>query len=459
MVRRHPESTETSPRDRSGPAVAYMTGEYLRISPFVYMHREICALREAGTRVETLSVRGLRPGDARSPEQDSEATRTYFLLPVSPFRLLKAHLRYFFRLRRYLQTLRLALRTRPPGLKGFFKQLAYFAETPLVANHLDEKQISHIHNHLNGSSCSVAMLAAHLHGGTFSFTVHGTDTDFRPDYWCLDEKVRRASFVVCISHFCRSQVMRFVAPESWNKLKIVHCGIDPDEFSQRNGAGRRRSLVFVGRLVTLKGLPVLLEALSSLKERHPDVRLTIVGDGPDRHALEQLVTRLELTEHVEFLGSGTKSDVRDQLARSDVLVLPSFTEGVPIVLMEAMAAQVPVVATHVGGVPELVTNGKNGLLVPPGSAADLTAAIDTLLQDAPLRQRLTAAAAETVARQFNSRIEARKLSSLFHTGAGVQPASRDATHARQNGVESDRETLAPARRLADEHAHPNLESP
>jgi glycosyltransferase involved in cell wall biosynthesis len=292
-------------------------------------------------------------------------------------------------------------------------QMAYFAEAGLVARHLAEEQLTHLHNHFSNSSCTVAMLAAEMGGFTFSFTMHGPAEFFEPKFWCVDTKIRRALFVSCISNFCRSQAMVFSSQKKWDRLHIVHCGVDPSQFPARRHAGEGRRLLFVGRLAAVKGLPVLLESIALLKRDYPELSLDIAGDGPDRANLERQAEELGIARHVRFLGYQSQSQVRELMGETDVFVMASFAEGVPVVLMEAMAAGVPVVATQIAGVPELVEAGTNGFLVPPGDANSLAQKTALLLANADLRQRFGSAGREKVDADFNISKESLRLVSIL----------------------------------------------
>ncbi len=216
--------------------------------------------------------------------------------------------------------------------------------------------------------------------------------------------------------------MCFADAAHWDKLHIVHCGIDPVRYDTAPHTGQ--TLLFVGRLAGVKGVPILLDAVATLKARHPQLRLALIGDGPERAALEERAK--PLGETVVFLGYQGQSEVAEALSQSDVFVLPSFAEGVPVVLMEAMAAGVPVVATQIAGIPELVTQWENGVLVPPGDAPALAQAIEQLLASPDQRRVMGAVGRATVEAEFNIHIEAARLSHLFTAYAeGDSPAKRE----------------------------------
>ena len=404
--------------DTSKSPIAYLTGEYPRATD-TFIQREVAALRALGQPVETCSVRRTGSEHLVGEEQQAEAKSTFYILAAAkaPVTLLGA---LFSALLRnplgFFRTLGLAVKTAPPGLRNFLYQLFYFAEAAVLAAHLRKKGVRHLHNHIAKSSCTVAMLTSALSGIPYSFTLHGPDIFFAPDHWRLDEKIKRASFVACISHFCRSQAMAFCDPKHWGKLHIVHCGVDPARYE----AGEDpvdTNLLFVGRLAPVKGLPILLRALEPLVADYPDIHLTVIGDGPGRTALEHQAASAGLAEHVSFVGYQSQSEVAVAMAAADLFVLPSFAEGVPVVLMEAMAARRPVVATQIAGIPELVTDGASGLLVPPGNPEALTAAIGKILANPARATAMGIAGRARVESAFDISKEAARLAALIDGGA------------------------------------------
>lgn len=400
--------------------IAYLTGEYPRATD-TFIQREVAALRARGLTVETCSVRRTGPEHHTGPEQREEAARTFHVLEavLSP-RLLPALIGAGRRPGAWLRALRLAWRTRPGGLRALAYQMVYLAEATALAHHLRARGITHIHNHIAKSSGTVAMLASEMTGIAYSFTLHGPDIFYEPHHWRLDEKIARARFVACISHFARSQAMVFSEPAHWDKLHIVHCGVEPALYDgPRAEAGAH--LVFVGRLAAVKGVPVLLAALRGLVAVHPGLRLTLVGDGPERGALEARARDMGLAGHVDFVGYKAQVEVAMLLREATALVLPSFAEGLPVVLMEALAARVPVVATRIAGVAELVEDGVSGLLVPPGDAGALRAALAEVLGDPALRARMGAAGRARVMAEFDSAREAGWLAALIEGYARGSP--------------------------------------
>jgi colanic acid/amylovoran biosynthesis glycosyltransferase len=381
--------------------IAYLTGEYPRATD-TFIQREVAALRDVGVEVHTFSVR--RTGDEHMVglEQKQERDRTFYILPVNMINLLLAHFTLLVSSpSRYLRAIQLAWSTRQPGLRGTLYQLFYFLEAGILAKEINQRQIPHLHNHFADSSCSVAMLAAELGGFTFSLTLHGPYIFFEPYHWRIDEKIKRSLFVSCISHYCRSQGMIFAPPSKWNRMHIIHCGIDPALFDVVSHNESGKNLLYVGRLAVVKGLPILLESLSFLKQVHPEILLTVVGDGADRVHLEQLAHQLGLSANVKFVGYQSQAEVRRYMQQTDVFVMSSFAEGVPVVLMEAMAAGIPVVATQIAGVSELVEDNVSGYLVPPGDAFYLAESLETLLNNYQLRVTFGIAGRAKVEKDFN----------------------------------------------------------
>lgn len=395
------------------PRIAYLTGEYPRATD-TFIQREVAALRALGLTVETCSIRRTGPEHHTGPEQKAEAAGTFHVLEcaLSPRRLFAAHLAAWRRPGAWLCALRLAWRTSPGGIKAVLYQFIYLAEAAVLAQHLRARGLTHLHNHIAKSSCTVAMLMSEMSGIPYSFTLHGPDIFYEPYRWRLDEKIARAQFVACISHYARSQAMAFSDPQHWSKLHIVHCGVDPALYDSPS-APKPAHLLFVGRLAAVKGVPMLLEALRDLSGDHPALHLTLVGDGPERAALERRAREMGLTSRITFAGYRSQAEVAALLREATALVLPSFAEGVPVVLMEAMAARVPVVATRIAGVPELVEDGVSGLLVPPGDAHALRIALGRCLYDANLCRAMGDAGRLRVTAEFASDTEAAWLATLF----------------------------------------------
>jgi glycosyltransferase involved in cell wall biosynthesis len=406
-----------------GP-VAYLTGEYPRATD-TFIQREVAALRAQGIVVLTCSIRPTDPAHHVGPEQKAEHAATFHVLTAarSPARLLKAHGAQLLRAPgRWLNALTLALRAGAPGLRGLLYQLFYFAEAGVLADHLCRSGATWLHNHFGNSSCSVAMLASAMSGVPYSYTLHGPMELFEPMRWRIDLKIARARFVACISHFARSQGMLFSDPANWGKLRVVHCGVDPALYDRpRPAAGKR--LLFVGRIDKIKGLGVLLEAFDALRARHPDATLTLVGDGPDRAALTAEAAARGLAEAVRFTGYLSQDGVAEALSQADLFVLPSFAEGVPVVLMEALAGRTAVVATQVAGVAELVEDGVSGRLVPPGDPAALETALEALLADPATRAAMGEAGRARVIAEFDATREAGWLGRLMRGyAAGAAPS-------------------------------------
>lgn len=408
-------SEPSNRRDNGLQKIAYLTGEYPRATD-TFIQREVFALRSGGLQVETFSIRRTAASHHVGIEQQAEAATTHYLLPAGPVQVLRNHVAAILRNPKgYFAAIRLAWQTKPPGLKATIYQACYFIESALVVSLMRRLNCQHLHNHFANSSCSVAMLASTMGGFPYSITMHGPAIFFEPKWWRIDKKIETASLVACISHFCRSQAMAFSDPAHWHKLRIVHCGVEPDRYTPREHTGRGTRLTYVGRLAAVKGLPILLRALSRLA---PDIHLSVVGDGPDSEWLKRSAEELGVSDRVDFLGYKSQDEVADILSQTDVFVMSSFAEGVPVVLMEAMASGVPVVATAVAGIGELVSANISGFLVPPGDEEELAERLFELIEEPQLRQRFGDAGRQKVSQDFNIESEGEWLAELFqHTFA------------------------------------------
>jgi colanic acid/amylovoran biosynthesis glycosyltransferase len=408
---------------KAGAEVAYIVGGYPAVS-HTFVTREVLALRAAGARVETISIHRAEDADLLSDLDRAERESTYALLPVRLGDLAGAHLRAMARPGAYLDTLLHALRSGPPGLKARARQLFYFAEGVMVWRHCRRRRIRHIHAHHLNQASDAAMVAtryANARGSTppwtWSFTIHGPNEFYDVSRFGLAEKAGSADAIVCISDFARSQVMAFAPEARWPRMRVVHCGLDPTQFDSAPGPGPGATdalrVLYVGRLVAFKGQAILLEAIASIRARGIDASLTVIGEGPSRQALERRTGELGLAGVVAFAGAVGQDEIRSHYAAADVFCLPSFAEGVPVVLMEAMAMRVPVVTSRVMGITELVEDGEDGLLVRPGRADELAVALERLGRDPELRRRLGERAREKVVAEFDVRESGRRLARLF----------------------------------------------
>ena len=385
--------------DARHPRIAYVVSQY-PASSHTFIRREVESLRRHGVDVRTYSIR--RPGAAElvAPEDRASAETTRFVLPLGAGALLGAHLRALRRPGAYLALLRLALRHRAPGLRAALWALFHFAEAVVLARMFAEDRVSHVHNHFANAGATVGMMAARFAGLPWSLTLHGiSETDY-PAGLTLGAKLEQAEFAACVSWFGRAQAMRVTAPAHWHKFAVVRCGLDLASPALAapvaRMAGARRRLVCVARLSAEKGHLGLLEAIAPL-----DVELTLVGDGPLRGEIDAAVVRLGLGARVHFAGRLDEAATLAEIARHDMLVLPSFMEGLPIVLMEAMALGLPVIGSRVAGVPELIEDGAEGLLFRPGDWDDLRRQIARLRDDGALSDRLAAAGRAKVEREFD----------------------------------------------------------
>jgi len=239
-----------------------------------------------------------------------------------------------------------------------------------------EERVAHIHAHFATNSATVVMIARIMGGVPYSFTVHGAEELEAARFNAIRQKIDHAAFVVAISAFGRSQLLRHTPFAQWDKIMIVRCGLD-EGFSEGDipPVPDNRRLVCVGRLCEQKGQLLLLDAMRELLDEGLDFELVFAGDGDLRAEIEKRIRRHRLDEHVTITGWISSAEVRRQIIMSRTMILPSFIEGLPVAIMEAMVLRRPVISTYVAGIPELVEPHGTGWLVPPGVVAPLKQAI------------------------------------------------------------------------------------
>jgi colanic acid/amylovoran biosynthesis glycosyltransferase len=298
---------------------------------------------------------------------------------------------------------------------------AYFAEACRLLPWCKSFGATHMHAHFGTNSAEVAMLARVLGGPPYSFTVHGPEEFDKPQFLGISEKIRRSAFVVAISSYGRSQLFRWIDYAQWSKVKVVHCGLEPSFHAvaavQAPTAPR---LVCVARLCEQKGQLLLVEAVARLAAKGVRLDLVLAGDGDMRRQLEELIETHGLGKRVTITGWVSASRVRAEILAARALVLPSFAEGLPVVIMEAMALKRPVLTTYVAGIPELVSPGVNGWLFAPGDVDALADAIeDALALSSDDLNRMGEAAYARVLERHAIDTEAGKLAGFFHDAAAA----------------------------------------
>lgn len=365
---------------KSTRKLAYLVSQYPKVS-HSFIRREILALERRGWDIARISIRGW-DAELVDPADLSELEKTSFVLKGGLPALMLAVLSQMLESpRRFLSTFALALRMMRASDRPVAWHLIYLAEACWIAPRLVRQGISHLHAHFGTNPAEVAMLASALAGISYSLTIHGPEEFDRAPSIHLGEKIRRADFVVAISSYCRSQLYRAVEQHHWPKIKVVHCGIDTAfsalETVTPSDASR---LVCVGRLCGEKGQLLLIQAAAALAKEGRKFTLVLVGDGELRPTIEKLVYALGLGDHVELIGWASAERVKQEILASRALVLPSFAEGLPIVLIEAMILGRPVLTTYVAGIPELVIDGRTGWLFPAGSEDELIGAMRACLE-------------------------------------------------------------------------------
>jgi colanic acid/amylovoran biosynthesis glycosyltransferase len=359
--------------------VAYLVNQYPMVS-LTFIRREIRALEAHGVSVDRFSIR--RWHDTLvDPADQEEFAKTRCILSAGITGLtLAVFTAALTRPRLFFGTLWLAFRVTQGSDRSLLIHLAYFAEACVLLRWLQQVGSEHLHAHFATNPAEVAMFCHQLGGPPYSFTVHGPEEFDRAVGLGYAEKVRRAKFVAAISEFCRSQIFRWCDWQDWPRIKIVRCGVEDSLLRQPPPAFTHSArLVCVGRLCEQKGHLTLLQAAAQLKSEGLSFEVVLVGDGELRAELERAIEILRLEKHVRITGWIDNQQVVEELVAAVGLVLPSFAEGLPVVIMEAMALGRPVISTCVAGIPELVQPGVNGWLVTPGNASALAEAMRALL--------------------------------------------------------------------------------
>jgi colanic acid/amylovoran biosynthesis glycosyltransferase len=392
--------------------LAYLLSEYPTLG-HTYLLREVRELRSLGWEVQTVSVRKPTATSAPSPTEQEELNSTWYILGSRPMDFLAAHLATSFsHPGRYLRGLMTAWKLGDAHPHRTALATAYFAEAVLAGHRIKKAGIAHVHSHF---SSTVALILRSVFDIEVSMTLHGPAEFVDPEGFHIGEKVEASRFVSGISYFGRSQIMQWSHPCYWHKIEVTPLGIEVAGWQP--APFREKPLPFevisVGRLAAVKGYQHLIEAIALLTQQGRNVRLKLVGDGPERFELEAHASRFGVSDRVVFTGWKNQAELRELYRNSDLCALSSFAEGVPVVLMEAMAAGLPCVAPRITGIPELIRDGVDGLLFTASSTDELASAIAKLMDDTDMRRAMAQSSRARVADKYDLRKNTMHLSEVF----------------------------------------------
>jgi colanic acid/amylovoran biosynthesis glycosyltransferase len=395
--------------------IAYFINHYPKVS-HSFVRREILALERQGFDVQRIALRGWLDS-LPDAEDRQEQKRTHYVLRGGLRGLVLPTIRALLRSpRRFFGVVALAIKMSRDSGRPLPYHLIYVAEACRILTWLADFGSLRLHAHFGTNSAEVTMFVRALGGPPYSFTVHGPDEFLRPIG--LEEKIRRCAFVVAISSFGRSQLFLRSRYADWPKIKIVHCGLEKSFYEAAFPTLGSPRLICVGRLCEAKGQLLLIEAAALLADKGIAFELVLAGDGPMRNEIEKLVQECGLGERVRITGWISSSQVREEILAARALVLPSFAEGLPVVIMEAMALRRPVLSTYVAGIPELVRHGQEGWLFPAGAVKELAEAMEACLASSvDDLKRLGDAAQSRVLVRHSVDTEAGKLAELFRAPA------------------------------------------
>jgi glycosyltransferase involved in cell wall biosynthesis len=394
--------------------IAYLVNHYPAVS-HTFIRREILALERLGAKVERIALRGWDT-DLADAQDFAERSRTRYVLQGGAGRLAGAVVRELLRSpRRFVTGLATAVRMGRRAVRPLPYHLVYLAEACVVLGWLRDRQVQHVHAHFGTNPAELALLVKALGGPSYSFTVHGPTEFDEPAYCKLREKTADAAFVVAITSFARSQLFRWIRHADWSKVNVVRCAFEPSFRHVSAGAPPRAPrLACIGRLSHEKGQLMVVEAAARILRKGMALELVLGGDGELRAEIEALIRHHGIGAHVRVTGWLSGEQVRDELLASRALLLPSFAEGLPVVVMEAMALQRPVLTTYIAGIPELVVPGQNGWLFPAGDIDQLVECIEACLAASPEElARMGAAARLRVLSRHDADTEAARLLGHF----------------------------------------------
>ena len=409
-----PSADHASAQTSARPRMAYLISRYPAVS-HTFILREVSQLRTRGFEIDVASINSPdRETDAMTDAERSEAARTYMVKAHGVAGAAIAHLWALGHPLAYLKGWWYALRSGGWNLYRALYGVFYFTEALMLWRWMRARDLHHLHVHFATAAANVALLLKQFAPIGLSMTVHGPDEFYDAPGQHLTDKIAKADFIVCIGAFARSQLMHLSPATHWHKFEVCPLGVDLERFAPALDRDLAPFTVLcVGRLCSAKGQPILIEACRRLADEGRPVRLVLVGAGPEEAALKALAAKSGLGDKVLFTGPLNELEVRGWYARADAFALASFAEGIPVVLMEAMASGVPCVTTRITGIPELIRDGIDGLLVAPSDATELSSALASLMDDSDLRADLARNGRARVAERYDLTRNIDRLGEVF----------------------------------------------
>lgn len=394
--------------------IAYLINQYPKIS-HSFIRREIQQLEKIALQISRFSIR-FSQDELVDQEDKQEFEKTKFILDVGIRGLLIYLLKNIvLNPLNFIKVLFFSCQIGYGSDRGILRHLAYLAEACVLSFWLKEAGIKHIHAHFGTNSTTVAMLCSMLSDCTYSFTVHGPEEFDKVVAIALPEKIKRAKFIIAISSFGRSQLYRWCNYQDWQKIHVVRCGLDQKFLSASvTSITNENRFVCIGRLCEQKGQLLLVKAIANLKEEGIECRLVLVGDGELRSPIEHLIEKFDLQNEITITGWASSDDVKEEILKAKAMILPSFAEGLPVVIMESLALARPVITTYIAGTPELIENNVNGWLIPAGDIQALTNMIkQVLILPSEKLEQMGKNGKQKVILEHNIETEVTKLAHLF----------------------------------------------
>ena len=397
-------------------SLAYLASCYPKLSE-AFVLREVLALRALGIGVETASINPPdRSAEHMTDHERAECLRTYCVKAHGVRGAAAAHLRALAgNFSGYWRGLALAVALAGLDLRRLFLNLMYWTEALMVGRWMKRQGLRHLHVHLASQAATVGLFVHSVFAFGYSMTVHGPDEFYDVDRQMLAEKIAAADFLCCISSFARSQLMKLSPYRHWHKFALAPLGVDPDLFAPRpqRTAPEPFEILCVGRLTPAKGQHILIDAAQRLAQLGRSFRLRFVGGGPDDDTLRAHAARSAAHDRIVFEGPVNQDRIRQFYALADAFCLPSFAEGLPVVLMEAMAMEIPCVTSGITGAPELIRDGVDGLLTPPSDVEALVNALTRLIDDPELCRRIGRSGRARVVQDYDLRRNVQRLAAIF----------------------------------------------